>query len=96
MNLSFSTNKWNDFELADFFDIANEYKFNGIEIHDVSKMKDLDVKSAYHKMTESKIKIPCIDMVSDISKDSENAGKEFEKCLEVAKALKISKSLPIR
>ena len=90
MNLSFSTNKWNDFELADFFEIAKEYKFNGIEIHDVSKMKDLDIKSAYHKMTESKIKIPCIDMVSDISKDSENAGKEFEKCLEVAKALNTS------
>ena len=55
MNLSFSTNKWNDFNILDFFDIASEYKFNGFEIHDISKLKDTDIKSAYHKISEYKI-----------------------------------------
>jgi len=90
MNLSFSTNKWNDFNLNDFFDIASEYKFGGIEIHDVSKLKDLDIKNAYHLMTEKKIKVPCIDMVSDISKADKTAFDEFGKCIDAAKALNSS------
>ena len=85
MNLSFSTNKWDDFNISDFFDIASEYKFNGFEIHDISKLKDTDIKSAYHKISEYKIKIPCIDMVCDVSKDIEAAKAEFSKCIDAAK-----------
>ena len=85
MNLSFSTNKWNDFNILNFFDIASEYKFNGFEIHDISKLKDTDIKSAYHKISEYKIKIPCIDMVCDVSKDIEAAKAEFSKCIDAAK-----------
>ena len=89
MNLSFSTNKWNDFNLSEFIELACEYKFQGIEIHDVSKLKDTDIKSAYHKLAEHKIKVSCIDMNCDISKDAENARKEFNHCIEVASALKV-------
>ena len=35
MKLSFSTNRWNNFSFDQFIDIAGEYRFNGIEIHDV-------------------------------------------------------------
>ncbi len=91
MNLSFSTNKWNDFNLAEFFDIAREYKFSGFEIHDISKLNDGDIKSAYHKIMEYKIKISCIDMVTDISdiENFENGYAEFKKCLDAAVALNV-------
>ena len=40
MNLSFSTNRWNGVELNDFIDIAKEYRFQGIEIHNIKEIKD--------------------------------------------------------
>ncbi len=88
MKLSFSTNKWNDITLSEFFDLAGEYKFDGIEIHDVSKLKEADLKDAPWRMIESGIKISCIDMVKDISKERDEAKKELIRCLEVAEILK--------
>ncbi len=87
MNLSFSTNKWEDFSIADCFDIAQSYKFSGFEIHNINNLNDAEIKSAYHKQIEYKIKIPCIDMVTDIAKDTEKAYEEFEKCLGAAEIL---------
>ena len=89
MNLSFSTNKWNDFNISDFFDIAKEYKFGGFEIHDISKLNDSDIKSAYHKMMEYKVCIPCIDMVNDVSEKSEQAFDELEKCIKACQMLNV-------
>ncbi len=72
MKLSFSTNRWNDFEINNFLDIAKEYKFNGIEIHDYKKV---GIKESYeelnkisHKLLEYSLSIPCIDLVADIAK----------------------------
>ena len=39
MNLSFSTNRWESYGFDDFIRIAREYKFNGIEIHDIDAVK---------------------------------------------------------
>ena len=89
MKLSFSTNKWNDLTLAEFFDLAKEYKFDGFEIHDVSKLKEADIVDAPFKLMEYGLKISCIDMVSDISNGGDEAKVEFEKCVEVAEILRV-------
>ncbi len=73
--------------MADYFEFASDYKFNGFEMHGVSEMDDADVKSVYHKLYDYKIKISCIDMASDISTDGEKAFAELTKCISVAKAL---------
>ena len=56
MKLSFSTNRWSGFALDEFIDIAKEYKFRGIEIHDVREIQD-NQKDVYHKLMEKKISI---------------------------------------
>ena len=73
--------------MADYFEFAADYKFNGFEMHGVSEMDDADVKSVYHKLYDYKIKISCIDMASDISADGEKAFAELAKCISVAKSL---------
>ena len=79
MKLSFSTNRWTGFKTDEFFDIAAEYRFKGIEIHDVSEIREDSLFEMYHKMTENKLSVPVIDMVSDISAvDVQCACTEFE------------------
>ena len=41
MKLSFSTNRGNNFSFDQFIDIAGEYRFQGIEIHDVHAVFDV-------------------------------------------------------
>ncbi len=89
MKLSFSTNKWSKFNIGEFLDIAAEYKFNGIEIHSVDEMADENLSEIYHKMIEYGIKIPCIDLVNDVAKESEAAEKEFERLKVVVAKLRI-------
>ena len=85
MNLSFSTNRWKDVELDEFIKIAKEYKFSGIEIHDTKQIKGFS--ETYYMLLESGIKIPCIDMVSDISEDEETALSELDNCIDACIAL---------
>ena len=86
MKLSFSTNRWNSVALDEFIDIACEYKFKGIEIHNVDEVKN--VSDLYHKLLEHSLKISCIDMVSDISgNDINSAIEEFNKCVEICSML---------
>lgn len=89
MNLSFSTNRWDSLSLNAFVNIACEYKFSGIEIHDVRNLSDSDIKSTYHKLKEKDIFVPCIDMVTDITQDLNKAFDEFKKCLKTAEMLKV-------
>ncbi len=83
MNLSFSTNRWENISLEDFIDIAVEYKFQGIEIHNINEVTPEHASEINHKLMESKVKISCIDMVSDISGDVETSFKEFLNCVEM-------------
>ena len=83
MNLSFSTNRWGDISLESFIDIAREYKFQGIEIHDINEVTTEQASEINHKLLENKIKISCIDMVSDISGDVDISFKEFLSCVEL-------------
>ena len=87
MKLSFSTNHWSSYTLADFFDLAEEYRFDGVELHGVETMGDLDIKDAYHIAVEKRLAVPCIDMVHDISTEREEALAEARKCLEAASVL---------
>ncbi len=87
MNLSFSTNRWSGVELNGFIEIAKEYKFRGIEIHNVNEIKD-NPRDIYHKLLENGIKISCIDMTCDISEEnSDTAMAELKECIDVCKAL---------
>ena len=89
MKLAFSTNRWSGLEQDDYFEAAREYKFDGFELHDIGKMTDSDIKSAYHKLAEMRLSIPCIDMVSDISTQPNEAAKELDKCFSAAAALHV-------
>ncbi len=86
MNLSFSTNRWNGVELNEFIDIAKEYKFSGIEIHNINEIKD-NPRDVYHRLLENRISISCIDMTCDISADEDAAINEFKACAEFCNAL---------
>ena len=88
MNLSFSTNRWSGISIDEFITLATEYKFQGIEIHDVNEIKEKPA-NVYHKLLENKIKISCIDMTRDISADSD-ALEEFSKCIDAAVGLHTS------
>ncbi len=87
MKLSFSTNRWTGFALDDFFNIAKEYKFNGIEIHNVKECNPDDFSSARRKLLEYNISIPCIDMTSDIADGNPSAFEEFNACMTAAEKL---------
>ena len=67
MKLSFSTNRWSGSALDEFIDIAKEYKFRGIEIHNINEVTTEQASEINHKLLENKVKISCIDMVSDVS-----------------------------
>ena len=85
MNLSFSTNRWKNVELDEFIKIAKEYKFSGIEIHDTKEIKGFS--ETYYKLIENGLKIPCIDMVSDVSENTEAALSELDTCIDACIAL---------
>ena len=82
MNLSFSTNRWDNISLESFIDIAKEYKFRGIEIHNINEVTTEQASEINHKLLENKVKISCIDMVSDVAGDVEESFKEFLSCVE--------------
>ena len=83
MNLSFSTNRWGNISLESFIDIAKEYKFQGIEIHDINEVTTEQASEINHKLLENKVKISCIDMISDVSGDVDTSFKEFLNCVEL-------------
>ncbi|MBQ7953920.1 MAG: AMP-binding protein, partial [Clostridia bacterium] len=83
MNLSFSTNRWGDISLESFIDIAREYKFQGIEIHDINEVTAEQASEINHKLLENKVKISCIDMISDVSGDVDASFSEFLSCVEL-------------
>jgi sugar phosphate isomerase/epimerase len=77
MKLSFSTNHWNNFSFDQFIDIASQYHFQGIEIHDVDAVFDKaepgKITALYRRILDKKLAISCIDLVSDIVEDNTNA-----------------------
>ncbi len=87
MNLSFSTNNWNSFDIDSFFEIARQYKFSGIELHGNCGINDDRLTQIYRKLIEYKLNIPCIDVETDISTDIEAAYAELVEAKRIAKKL---------
>ena len=93
MNLSFSTNRWTGYSMNDFIAIAREYKFNGIEIHDIDTLSD-DLNpemtaNIRRKLQENNLSIPCINLVADIALEPEKAMRELIRCLETAQRIRV-------
>lgn len=89
MKLSFSTNRWKNYDLNAFFEIAKEYRFNGVEIHNVDETNAIELKSMRRRLMEYGISIPCIDVTENIADIHSDALNEFNKCLDVAEVLNI-------
>ena len=100
MKLSFSTKGWHNSTFNDFCEIAESLKFKGIELHNINNRLFTDRDGAFHdysaastlrSLYDKKLSIPCIDIVSDISVESEveEARKEIARCFEIAQFLHI-------
>ncbi len=100
MKLSFSTKGWHDARFEDFCDIAQELKFEGIELHNIHNRLFTDKDGAFHdyaaaatlrKLYEKNLQLTCIDAVCDVSDNSayDDTMTEIKSCIEIAKNLKI-------
>ena len=95
MKLSFSTKGWHDNTFEEFCEIANDLKFQGIELHNINNRLFTDKNGAFHDYTaaatirrlyEKNLQIPCIDAVEDISDEAscEKTAAEIRRCIEIA------------
>lgn len=87
MKLSFSTDNWKGYSVAEFIKMAGEYRFAGIELHSIEEVSELDLTELYHTMHVERVEIPCIDLVADVCAQREQADKEFKIALKVASKL---------
>lgn len=90
MKLSFSTNGWHDFSWREFFAMANDLGYNGIEIHDIFNQRfvgtdgpfgNANLMSTVRKIIDNSLSIPCIDSVCNIA-DSSAIDENCEEILE--------------
>ena len=88
MKLSYSTNRWKGFGLADFIKMASDYRFDGVEIHSVEELGQ-DLNAAYRLLTENRLTVPCIDLVSDVGDRNAECMKELLACLKAARKLRV-------
>ncbi|MBR0458618.1 MAG: AMP-binding protein [Victivallales bacterium] len=91
MKLSFSTNHWNNYDFDQFIDIADEYRFQGIEVHDVRAVFDPanpgKTTALSRHLLEKRIAISCLDLIADIATEKDAALQELSLALEAAKRL---------
>ena len=101
MKLSFSTKGWHNSTFDDFCDIANDLKFQGIELHNIHNKLFTDKDGAFHdyaaaktvrKLYEKKLSIPCIDTICNLANSCSESEiiSEIEKCIEIASNLHIN------
>ena len=73
MKLSFSTNGWNGFTWEDFYTMAKDLGFSGIEIHDIAEqtfqgangpLRKENVSKTARKMANLGLSIPCVNSVT--------------------------------
>ncbi len=100
MKLSFSTKGWHNSTFSEFCDAAIDFKFQGIELHNINNRLFTDKDGAFHDYTaastlrglyEKKLSIPCIDALNSISDSSskEKTIDEIKKCMQIASNLNI-------
>ena len=97
MKLSFSTKGWHGRSFEDFCEIAKDFGFEGIELHNIHNRMFSDQDGAFHdyaaaatvrRLYESRLTLPCIDSVCELS-DTPEAVEELNACLKIAKNLHI-------
>ena len=100
MKFSFSTKGWHGISFDEFCFIANELKFQGIELHNIYNILFTDKNGAFsehnvpltlRKLYEKKLCIPCIDTIGNIGdiNEREKSIDEIKKCIEIAHSLHI-------
>ncbi len=100
MKFCFSTKGWHGISFDEFCSVANELKFQGIELHNIYNVLFTDKNGAFsehnapltlRKLYEKKLTIPCIDTISNIGDESEKekSVEEIKNCLNIANTLHI-------
>ena len=98
MKLSFSTNGWDSFSWVDFYTMAKDLEFSGIEIHDIMSedfsgknrpFSSEQIVGTARKLREIGVEIPCIDVVGDISDPgcAERLGRDIPQSISKAALL---------
>ncbi len=99
MKLSFSTNGWDAFNWTDFYTMAKDLQFAGIEIHDIKKeifsgknkpFNEENIVETSRKLAQIELAISCIDTTCDLAdadRIEENVA-EIEERIEQARILK--------
>ena len=75
MKLSFSTNRWKNTSVEEFFRMAKEYRFSGVEIHSVEEVPEEGRTALYHQAVSLGLSIPCIDVGADIGAENAEVAK---------------------
>lgn len=99
MKLSFNTNGWVDYIWKDFLDMAVDFDFQGIEIHNLRKeilsgkdrpFSQQNISETARGISALKLEIPCIDATCNISDGTRinETCKEIEEYINIAKSLK--------
>ena len=96
MNLSFSTRGWNDLPWEDQLRDAEEYRFSGIELYNLSRTSALSDRASpfhpYHQnetlrsMKEKNLVFSCLDTSIDLSEENVNL-EEFKSLFAAASGL---------
>ncbi|MBQ5771955.1 MAG: sugar phosphate isomerase/epimerase, partial [Clostridia bacterium] len=100
MKLSFSTKGWHGRSFEEFCDVAEDLKFEGIELHNIYNAMFTDRDGAFHgyasaatlrRLYEKKLTVVCMDTVCDLGKaeNGECDMQEILSCMEIASNLHI-------
>ena len=100
MKLSFSTKGWHDGTFADFCAIAEDLKYEGIELHNIHNRLFTAKDGAFHDyaaaatlrgLREKGLTLSALDAICDLSDPEarETNRKEILACLDIAENLKI-------
>ena len=100
MKLSFSTKGWHHRSFEEFCAVAQDLRFEGIELHNIHNPLFTDKDGAFHDYTaaatlrrlyEQKLQLPCIDAIGDIADPdaADECAAEIRHCMEIARNLKI-------
>ncbi|MBE6733840.1 MAG: AMP-dependent synthetase [Ruminococcaceae bacterium] len=86
MNLSFSTNGWSGFGWEDFYSMAKDLGFKGVEIHDIGRsvyygaggpLRPENIGKTVRTLASLELSIPCIDALCDIA-DAQRVQENIE------------------
>lgn len=100
MKFAFSSKGWHNASFDDMCKVANELKFDGIELHNTHGSLFTAKDGAFHnyksaatmrKLYELKLKIPCVDSICEFKNKAafKDSLEEIEHCISVADALHI-------